>query len=380
LFLEYGDEIRRIVWRHLGPAARREDVDDGLQYIFQQFVKNDAMAQYESGRISDYTGQPVRFKAFIMAKVPLYCRGLRETLTRRNGRELLVLDNAAGAHEEGGAQSTRVVDYLGTSDEYPSLAGSDAMDWLREELAARDPGPSGLPVLPLFDALAERSADGKSVSAAAVRRQFGMSAEEAEAWFAELKDTLREVTSHRPVEAPAPAPVVPDFVPMTACEPETAAWFEELRAMASGGVELGGLLLSLDEVRAAATALKNSRGNRVLPAFKDAGHRLAGAGKTWYLGFAEAVMQQYPHLRVPPRRHAEGHFGRVKQALIYGLERLVEDVPADAPVAEPVVEAVTETPSAALWAELESVITRLSGFDGDKVEAALEAVRLLAAA
>jgi hypothetical protein len=37
-------------------------------------------------------------------------------------------------------------------------------------------------------------------------------------------------------------------------------------------------------------------------------------------------------------------------------------------------------PSAELWGELEAVLARFPGFDADVTEAALEAVRLLAAA
>lgn len=144
---------------------------------------------------------------------------------------------------------------------------------------------------------------------------------------------------------------------------------------------LGGLRLTATEVRAAVAALKAAKGNRVLPAFKDTGHRLAEAGKTWYLEFADEVMDAYPELRTPVKRHAEGHFGRVKQALIFGLERFLDAVPVTVPVDEPVSEAVPEVtamPSAALWADLESVLARFPGLDLDRVDAVLETVRLLA--
>jgi hypothetical protein len=323
--------------------------------------------QYEPDHVSDFNSKPVTFKAFLLARVALYCRGLRESLGRRAGRELLLVDTTVG--EDG---SMPWLDLLGgTADEYPSLADTEAMSRLRDALAAFAPAPGSEPVLPLFDALAGQYASGKTVSAAAVRRKFGKSQADADAWMEELRGALREVTS------PRPRPV-PDFEPAPVAFPADDEWTAELREIASGEVtfELGGVTCSAAEVRAAAEALRAASGNRVLPVFKDAGHRLAGAGKTWYLGFAEQVMKAHPELRAPARRHAEGHFGRVKQALIFGLEQLVRDIP----VAEPVTEAVDVpvVPDADLWAELEFLLARLPGFDADTTEAALEAVRLLA--
>ena len=380
LFLQYGDDIKRVVWRQLGSVAQAADVDDGVQYILQQLMPRPAesagrparlgvIAEYKPGTVSDFNDRPVTFKAFMFAKVALYCRGLRESIGRRAGRELLLVDTTAG--EDG---SMPWLDLLGgTVDEYPSLADTEALARLRDALAAFAPVPGSEPVLPLFDALAEQFASGKTVSAAAVRRKFRKTPEQADAWMAELRDALREVVGSQAPPLPAP---VPEPVPA----PSDDAWMAELREAASGEVtfELGGMRLSGAEVRAAAEALKAAKGNRVLPAFKDTGHRLAGAGKTWYLGFAETVMKAHPELRTPARRHAEGHFGRVKQALIYGLELLAAGVP----VAEPVTEAVDVpvVPSAELWAELEDVLTRFPGFSPDTTEAALEAVRLLAAA
>lgn len=361
LYLEYGDDIKRVVWRQLGALAKPADVDDGASYILQQFMSADVIAQYKPGTISEFNKRPVTFKAFIMAKVALYCRGLRESIGRRAGRELLLVDT-------GEDSSTWLGLLSGTTDEYPSLAGADAMDQLREALAAFVPAPGSEPVLPLFDALAEQFASGRTVSAAAVRKKLGKSQAEAEAWLEELRGALREVTAvSHPLLVPEPEPVLASA---------DDAWTAELREAASGEVtfELGGVKLSAAEVRAAVTALKEAKGNRVLPAFKDTGHRLAEAGKTWYLGFAETVMEQYPHLRTPARRHAEGHFGRVKQALIYGLEQLVADSPVTEAVPVPVAA------GADLWAELESVLGRFPGIDEDSVQAAVEALGLLVAA
>jgi hypothetical protein len=379
LFLEYGGDIRRLVRAKLGPVAQPGDVDDGVQYIFQQFIANDVLTQYKPGTISDYTGRPVSFKAFVMAKVPLYCRGLRETLGRRLGRELQVLDSPE-------SESAYAASDLGsTCDQYPSLDGMD-LDRLREALAQRENTPGRAPVLPLFDALAARSAEGKRVSLAAVRAQFGLDREGVDIWFGELRDALREVTGRGP--APEPVAQAEPAVPELPDEaPEVTAWFTELRVAVDGGFALGGLVLTAGEVRAAAEALRACQGNQVLRAFKVAGHRLAGAGKFWYLDFAEQVMTARPELRTAPQRHADGHFGRVKQALIAGLDALVAGVPADnfdpvavpvsGPVGEPVTAPALTGAEAARWAELERVIAGLPGFDSDRVDVALETVRLL---
>jgi hypothetical protein len=379
LFLQYGADIKRVVRRQLGPAAKPEDVDDGVGYIVQQFIAKDVIGQYNPGHVSDYTGKTVTFKAFVMAKVALYCRGLRETLVRHYGRELLLVDAPVG--DEGGMTWLDVS--AGTTDEYPSLDG-EMMDQLRMALAAV-PG-DGEPVLPAFDVLAARFAEGKSVSAAALRKEFKLSPEAAEEWFGKLKAALAGVTGFQPAAA-GPAPAAPVLVPVPDLEPEpepdlepaaaeTAAWFGELRETVFAGAtfELGGLVLTAQEVRAAADALKARSGNRVLPVWQDAGHRLGEAGKTWYLAFAEQVMREHPELRTPVRRHSEGHFGRVKNALIYGLERLLDGLPAPAP--EPVPGAADR----ALWADLQAVILRLPGYDAARAEAAVEAVWLLAAA
>lgn len=375
LFLQYEGDIRRVVWRQLGSVAQPADVDDGVQYIVQRFMATDVIAQYRPDHVSEFNGRPVTFKAFLLAKVALYCRGLNETIGKRAGRELLLV---------GDDGSVPWLDLMtGTSDEYPSLADGDAMGRLRAALTACAPVPGSEPVLPLFEALAEQFASGKTVSAAAVRKKFRKTQAEAEAWLGDLRDALREVTASG-VLTPAEPVTVP---PEPAVAPEADEWLAGLRGAASGEVlfAVGGLRLSAAEVRAAVGALKAAKGNRVMPAFKDTGHRLAGAGKTWYLEFAAEVMAAYPELRTPVKRHAEGHFGRVKAALVFGLERFLDAVPVSKPVAvpvdEPVGEAVPEVtamPSDALWAELESVLARFPGLDGDRVEAALETVRLLA--
>jgi hypothetical protein len=377
LFIEYGSEIRTMVRTQLGSAAQPGDVDDGVQYILGQFIKNDVIAQFQPGYISDYSHKPTTFRAFVKAKVALYCRGLRQTLGVRQGRELQIITDTD-------SETGYALDVVGAvTDEYPSLAGED-MDRLREHLAGYAAAPGGTDVLPLFEALAQRFEQGRSVSADAVRRQFGKTRDEANAWFESLKDALRDVPAGVP--APEPEPVVSEAE-------KTAAWFRRLYEATPGQFTLGGVTMPAAAVRDALEALRATRGNQVLRAFKDAAHPLAEAGKTWYLAFADDVMDTYPDLRAPVRRHADGHFGRVRYALVAGLEILLGDVtepepvaavlpepvPVDEPVSKPVgKDVLPPEESSALWADLESAIARLPGFEQSaSVEAALEAVRLL---
>ena len=332
----YRPEIRSMVWKQLGAYAQPADVDDGVQYILQQCLRRRLIAEYKPGTVSSYNHRPVTFRAYLKANVALYCRGLRETLQRRSGRELLVVDTPVGEGEAG-----RWIDSLaGQVDDYPSLSDSEVLARLRDGLARRAPSAGAPSLVSIFDAMAARHADGRPMTAAAMRKELGAgTAAEAGAWLGDLRAALHEVATS------LHTPVPPRY-------------------------ELAGLKLSIAEVRAAVKALKDTRGNRVLPAFENAGHPLAACGKDWYIAFARETMARYPECRVEKGGHFEGgHFGRVKAALIYGLERLVSDEP---------VPVVRDTERRA-WAVLEAAVSRLPGVTPDKAGAILELARLVLA-
>lgn len=325
---KYGPEIESMVWKQLGAYAQSADIADGVQYILQQFWKNDVIAQYVPGTVSGYNGREVTFAAFIKAKIALYCRGLREQLQRRGDRELLVVDTPADSGDN------RWIDTVtGTSDDYPSMGDSEALEKLREGLSRCVPPSGGPSLVSIFDAMAARHADGRPMTAQAMRREIGASStEQAGEWLGELRAALKVVASPK-------------------------------------RYELGGALLSAAQVREAADVLKRAPGNRVLPAWQEAGHPLAKCGKTWYLKFAAETQARYPQCRVAKGGHYEGgHFGRVKAALIYGLEMLIETGPAP----------VVRDDDMQAWARLEAAVLRLPGVMPDTAEAILEAARLLA--
>jgi hypothetical protein len=152
-------------------------------------------------------------------------------------------------------------------------------------------------LLALFNALTEQVAEGYSPTRVSVQRRFGLSAVDAGRRLDELKEALKEAVSAGPL---------PKF-------------------------EVGGLTLSAAGVRAAVDALRGARGNRVRPAFTDAGHVLAEAGTTWYLPFAREELRQFPELKRPKGTHtAGGHGDHIKRALIHRLERMLHE--AGAPV------------------------------------------------
>jgi DNA-directed RNA polymerase specialized sigma24 family protein len=327
LFETYGPDIRNRIRARLPPSARPQDVEDGLQHVMGQFVKNDVIGQYDPTFVSEYTHKPVPFRAFVMAKVELYCRNLRDVLARQQ-REVLLVDAPVGDDE-----GTRWVDALGGDwDDYPSLRDGEVLGRLREALGRR-PSPSGQPsLLAMFDALAGRFAAGQSVTAAGVRGQLQLDREGSIELLGQLREALREITD--------PA-----------------------------RYELGGVLLSAEQVRAAVEALRSAPGNRVLPVFQDAGHPLAAAGKTWYLDFAADVLREHPECRTPKGGHYPGgHFGKVKAALIYGMELMAGREPAEAPASQA---------EGHMWAALESILARLPGSTPERVAVLMGMARLV---
>jgi hypothetical protein len=327
LFLEYGDRIKRVIWKQLGPRAQQQDVDDGLSYILQQFIRNDVLAQYDPGHVSDYTGRPAGFNAFIMRKVVLYCNGLRDRLAR--GDREVSIGHDVEPHVPGGWADSIV----GGLDGYSELGDSEVLARLREQLARREPTAGEVTLTAMFDAVAGRFADGLSVTPAGVRDQLGLDRAGSVSLYGELREALREIT-----------------------DPTR--------------YELGGVVLSAEQVRNAVAALRANPGNRVLPAFEAARHPLAAAGKTWYLGFADQVLKDHPECRTPKGGHFPGgHFGRVKAALIYGLELMVGREP----------EAPARVFDERMWAGLEAILARLPGSSPAKTAFLLETIGVVLA-
>jgi hypothetical protein len=322
--------------------AKPYDREDVYQYILGQFVANDVIAQYKPGHLSERTGQVTTFRAFILAKVRLYCHGKSDALLKHYGRELSIADVAVGDGTETWIAS--VTDGDGW-DTYPSLADSEVLDRLRAHLAACPPREGQPGLLELFDELAGRVAEGRPVTEGTVRRQFGMDQDSAAAYLAELRAELRAAVAHGPVPALPPRPVVPTF-------------------------DVDGTALTEPELKEAITLLKEATGNQVLRTWDRAGHPLAARGKDWYVPWAKAELAWFPALRGTKGGHyAGGHGSPVKRALIHRLERVLsgEGVPDPAaPAARPAREH---------YDELEAALWKMPGATPARVDAALAAAR-----
>jgi hypothetical protein len=338
---DYGGALRAFIRNQLAPWGKPEDVEDTLQYILAQLLPDPRatpprvgiIEQFNPEHVSDYTGKRVSFQAFLMDKAQLYCRGRREELKARAKREFLQADD----DETDGHQSW--TDRFGGTavwDGYAGLDDSEALERMREYLAARPAGPGERPLLLLFDEMAARVIAGEPVGPEALRVALKVPRGEMGDYLGQLRLALGSMD--RP-----------------AGEPEL--------------YQVAGLELTAVQFRAAIDALRGYRGHHVLAAFKAAGHPLAGAGRKWYLPIARRELAAYPELRQPTGGHyAGGHSTQVKDALLHWMERSLTGcapVPAPAPRAEP----------RASLAAVETALRKLPGATDAKVDAALEAVR-----
>jgi hypothetical protein len=338
---DYGGALRAFIRNQLAPWGKPEDVEDTFQYILGQLLPDPRadppragiIEQFDPERVSDYNDRRVSFQAFLMAKAQLYCRGRREELKARAGREFPQADG-----EDEGAHGSWTDRYGGTAtwDGYAGLDDDQALERMREYLAARPTGPGERPLLPLFDEMAARVIAGEPAGPEALRKALDVPRGDMGDYLGRLRVALGAFG--RPAE-----------------EPEL--------------YQVGGLELTAVQFRAAIDALRGYKGHHVLAAFKAAGHPLAGGGKNWYLPIARRELAAYPELRQPAGGHyAGGHNTQVKDALLHWMERELTGcapAPAPAPRAEPRDS----------LAAVETALRKLPGATDARVAAALEAVR-----
>jgi hypothetical protein len=331
----YGDDIRRSVRRCLS-WARPDDRDNVVQYILKQFLERDVIALYRPDYVSDRTRARVSFRSFILGQVPTYCRGQGEALARHYGRELCIADVLVGDGRSTWIEGVADV-RTGGWDDYPSLDDDEVLQRLRAHLAGRPPREGQLGLLELFDDLAARTADGKPVTEAGLRRRFRMDEETAAARLAELRAELRS------------AVVRPD-------------------------IDLGPVKLPAARVMLAARVLREASGNQVVKVWERAGlAELAGLGKTWYLAPAKKELDLFPLLRGARGGHYEGgHGSPVKRGLIHWLERLAagREVPSPPPAPPPAAE-----PEETWLDRAEAVLWGVPGATPEKVDEVLEMAR-----
>jgi len=342
---DYGYVISAGVRRCI-PWARPWDQEDVAQYILAQFVANDVIAQFEPEKVSDRAKDP--FRAFLMAKVPLYCRGRAQALATHYGRELSIADAEVG---DGSSAWIEQVTAGAVEDDY-GLDDDQTLERLREHLAACPPAEGQPHLLEMFDDLAARAAAGEPVNSVVVRKKFGGTPRQAAGYLELLRAELRAAVRTRP-------PAETDEEP----EPESPPDFE---------VDLGVAVLLASEVLRAADILKEAPGNQVVKPWQAAEHPLAQYGKTWYLAPAKAELRRYAHLRGEKGGHYEGgHGSPVKRGLIHWLER-IGGRPVPPP---PRVRPPDRHPRAEHFERLEAALWQFPGADAGKVDDVLAMAR-----
>lgn len=345
---QYGGTIAAGVRRCI-PWAKPWDREDVEQYILAQFVGNDVIAQFDPSKVADRAKDP--FRAFIMAKVPLYCRGKAQALATHYGRELSIADAAAG---DGSATWIEQVTGGAVEDDYGFAEDGEVLQRLRDHLAACPPEEGQPNLLALFDEVAGLASTGEKVNSAKVRQRFGGTPRQAAGYLARLRAELREAARMRPAEEPAEEPEPAEEEP---ADPE---------------VDLGVAVLPVAEVLRAADILRECPGNQVVKHWQAAGHPLAQHGKTWYLAPAKAELRRYAHLRGEKGGHYEGgHGSPVRRGLIHWLER-AGGRPVPPP---PRVRPPEQRPRAVHFGRLEAALWQMPGSDEVKVDKVLAMAR-----
>jgi hypothetical protein len=327
-----GGFVYSLTRKLLGPEVSAADAEDAAAEIIERLLVsvNDKgetiLGQYSAGYVSERTGQPVTWRSFLSGKVARYCRGKRESIARRNGRELLLCDTEAG---DGGE---RWVELFGGRvwDDYPSLTDEEFEQRMRDYLAALPgawEGPGSL--FDVFNEVLDRVKSGERATQVA-----GLT----------RKQTALALVRIRELSAAAMA------------------------APPRGPVAVAGVELTLAEARDALDRLRGASGNHVHRAL--AGHRLMAEGrKGWYHAFAKAELAAYPGCAVEAWAGKVGGAGNghVKAAVIHGLQRLLAGAPEEP---EPAPSLPDEVSRAEL---LEAELWRITGLDAARIDAIIAA-------
>jgi hypothetical protein len=296
---DYRDYVVSLVKRFGIPAQEAEDVANDI--LLRQ-LQLDILHMYNPDHAVTHQGvtKKVTFRAFLSARVSLYCRGKRDVLQRRAGRELLICDTAV---DESG---TSWLDVFGGAewDDYSHLDAEEFLTRMRSHLA-RVPRRSladSCDLVALFDELVREVRENGGISTDAVRTRFGISDTTATAWIGRL----RRIMGSAGRELPPPE-----------------------------SYEVGGLQLTPAEIREAVEALRKAKGIMVRQPLASAGHRLASAPDAkWYLPFAKEEIKAFPELEIDPQTHKKPA-GHVKLAVLHRLERMLGLVEVSAPAAPP---------------------------------------------
>ncbi len=281
LFRQDGTYIRSLVRRQLGRLASEQDIEDISQEILLKLVSRDVVSMYDPGHASRAS-----WRTFLGRQVLLYTRGMGETLGRRRGRELAILD------EEPGGTGRWAEALLGAAwDDYGELDEAEFLAAVREQIEAAPPWSGPVSLVALFDLLVARLREGEVTlpTRRAVQAEFGVSASAARTALTMLRSRLALVLRYT--------------------APPTR-------------VEVGGVTLTITQARASVRALKIARGNRVAPALAAVDSPLAECGTKWFIKVGRAEVREHPECKVA-KGDKETHGSQTKVALIHLLERVL---------------------------------------------------------
>jgi hypothetical protein len=298
-----------------------QDVDDVTADILEAELKArnrlgqevGILALYDPEHTSMRTGQPVKvtFRAFLANRVSLRIRGKRESLQKRAGRELLLQD--------GGQDSW--FDLFGPSacDDYSALDEAEFVATVRNQLARapRRSESDTCDLIALFDELVAQVHDRGCIDRSALQQHFHVGETTVSAWMSRLRQA------------------------MTGAQPRAAA----------ESFEVGGVILTLADIRQAIEILRRSRGIMVKQPLASAGHPLARAAAGWYHPFSRQEIADFPEIAIDPQTNKKPA-GHVKIGVIHRLERMLGFAMAEsAAPADPEPE-VPESPADLLEAKL----------------------------
>jgi hypothetical protein len=322
-----------------------QDAEDVAHEILMQEIKVGVLGMYNPDYYSEHQGQSVHvsFRAFLSSRVALRVRGKRDRILKHGQRELLLCDRPVGP---GGTSWIHMFGGSG-SDDYSALAAREFVTRMREYLATR---PRRSPqdscdLVALFDELVRQVSETGEVTTAGVQAAFGIGDTTAGAWLSRLRQIMTGAG-----DLPRPEPRV-----------------------------VGGITLTLADVRRAIDILKAARGIMVRQPLASAGHPLANAAKGWYHQFAAEELALFPELRIDPQTHVKPA-GHVKLAVLHRFERMLGIGMAEEPApAEPPAAAAGPEPPVTPWDELEAELWA-AGLDAGRVDRCLGLARQAASA
>jgi hypothetical protein len=319
----YRDYVIGLVCKLGVPSQDAEDVADDILYAELRAKDHEGqekgiLALYNPEFTVELGGETrrVTFRAFLSSRVARRVRGKRETLQRRASRELLICDSPA---ESG----TSWIDLFGGAvcDDYSHLETEEFLAAVRDKLARvpRTSARDSCDLIALFDELVSQVRSQGYIDRPALQERFSVGDTTVTAWVSRLRRIM----------------VSGDDLPA----PESHV--------------IGGVKLTLADIRQAINILRSSRGIMVRQPLAAAGHPLAAAQEGWYHPFAKEEIRAFPEIEVDPQTH-RNPAGHVKIAVLHRLERMLglamAEVPAPPepePEPEPAPEDLME---ARLWA------------------------------